>query len=103
MKLIELYNQIGELLERCPDSKDLLVSIPNKVTGAIGLPTITVKHGAVGFDWSSGKFLIYPQSDMIAKEHVDKEIAIRKIVKKVPQTNKTRHMKIADIKRGRKK
>jgi len=102
MKLIDLAAQINLIINESPENADLIVSIPNKITGALCSPTVSVKYGIRGIDWTNGKFLIIPQTDMIAKENIPQELSIKKILKKVPQTNKTRHMKIADIKKGRK-
>ena len=94
MRLIDLAAQIDDVLNLSPKNADLIVSIPNKVTGALCLPTVTVKYGVQGIDWTNGKFLIIPQTDMIAKENIPQEKSIQRIVKTVPQTNKTRHMKV---------
>lgn len=94
MKLIDLAAHISRVLDASPRNADLIVSIPNRVTGSIGSPTITVKYGVQGMDWTNGKFLIIPQCDMIAKENIPQEKSIQEIIKTVPQTNKTRHLKV---------
>jgi hypothetical protein len=69
MKLQELADQINTVLKLSPHNADLTVCIPNRLTGAIGSPTVNVEYATQGFDWTNGKFLIEPEQDMITKEH----------------------------------
>lgn len=63
MTLKELKERISHLDERYDE---LEVCIPNNKKGMYGgMPVTNVKNVGKGFDWNSGKFIIWPETEMV--------------------------------------
>ena len=71
---------LGELKERISHYgdryDDLEVCIPNNKGGMGGMSVTSVKQAARGIDWDSGKFIIWPETEMKERtkdDIIDKE------------------------------
>jgi hypothetical protein len=67
--------QLGNLY---PHPADIQVGIVVKTVGQIGgTPTVAIKSIDAGFDWDSGKLMIFPEKDVRTIE-ADELLALRK-------------------------
>lgn len=73
MNLQELNVLIQRELELCKmnrkDPASLTVGIVIETVSAVGTPSTTIKGLQQGFDWDSGKLLIYPEKDLMLANH----------------------------------
>ena len=66
MTLLELKKLIDTHLKDRPHHENDIVCIPNNKPNAVGgLPTTNLQAVGSGFDWDSGKFMLYPEKNMI--------------------------------------
>jgi hypothetical protein len=67
MTLRELKERVDWAVEN--SGKDLDVCIPNNKGGMMGGTSVTsVRQAAQGIDWDSGKFIIWPETNLIESQ-----------------------------------
>ena len=85
MKLSELRDVVNRAVEnhnQYGGDREVVASIVVRTVGTIGgTPTVNVKSIHAGFDWDSGKLLIYPEKDLRTIE-ADELLALRKASEK---------------------
>lgn len=59
----EISERINRLFTRSPELEARIVIQSQGSVG--GTPTVAVRDALAGFDWDSGKFLIYPEQPLI--------------------------------------
>jgi hypothetical protein len=69
MTLKELKERVDWAIENGDD--DLKVCIPNNKVGMGGTSVTFVKQAARGIDWDSGKFILWPETEMIERTKDD--------------------------------
>ena len=73
MNLQELNIMVQRELDICKmnhkDPASITVGIAIETVSSVGTPSTTIKRLQQGFDWDSGKLLIYPEKDLILANH----------------------------------
>lgn len=65
MKLSELKQFVDRQLEfNGREDPEVVIGIKMPYTTVGALPTVKVKTVQMGFDWDSGKFMLYPEEDL---------------------------------------
>lgn len=84
MKLTELRDICERYLSTAQNyRKDLDVCVVIKTSGSIGgTPVVAVKNCQVGFDWNSGKFMIYTEEPVMKVDQMTLD-TLRKEAEKI--------------------
>lgn len=72
MNLNELNDQIKEILEKNPNAGECNVVVESMNPSVGSTYTPEVKSAGLGFDWNDGKFILFPNEQMITLDFASK-------------------------------
>jgi hypothetical protein len=74
--------KISELIERLQDAERDIgdIDVVIQASGGIAGSVTSVNEANVGFDWTSGKFVIYPKDTMMVQTQKHKELRAARAV-----------------------
>jgi hypothetical protein len=65
-ELAQILNSLLRIVPRCADD---IVVIPVYRPNAIGaMPCVGVRSAGQGFDWEAGKYILWPEKELVEKE-----------------------------------